>query len=65
MWINPPEAIGIRHLHVHVQPPAAIVIQNEQEFYMLMTRHLADRLSKLGSTDAPRLREATGAADGR
>jgi diadenosine tetraphosphate (Ap4A) HIT family hydrolase len=44
--IGRPGGLMVRHLHVHVQPPAAIAFHDEATFYSRMSQHLAQRLSK-------------------
>jgi diadenosine tetraphosphate (Ap4A) HIT family hydrolase len=46
IFVNPPDAIGVRHLHVHVQPPPTIAIRDEHDFYDRMRRHLAEALAE-------------------
>jgi len=55
--ISPPGSIGVRHLHVHVQPPDSIVIENEQDFYNRMSRNLNQILSTTTGSSTPPLQE--------
>jgi hypothetical protein len=45
VFVNRPVVIGVRHLHVHVQPPPEIVIQDEAVFYSRMSRALGEAMS--------------------
>jgi len=43
--ISRPTELGVKHLHVHVQPPPSILVQDEQKFYSRMSQHLGEILS--------------------
>jgi diadenosine tetraphosphate (Ap4A) HIT family hydrolase len=49
IFVNAPASIGVKHLHVHVQPPAAIEIKNEGDFYSRMSLELKAALSRRSS----------------
>jgi hypothetical protein len=44
IFVNGPTGIGVKHLHIHVKPPAGIVIRDEEDFYSHMSRDLAGAL---------------------
>ena len=48
IYINPPMIIGVKQLHVHVQPITPLQdFKKADEFYSLMSKYLGERLSKV------------------